>query len=1160
MSKSQAKTVKPKGRVARKGGGDPPAGGDGAATEKKPDAGPLAKGAQAQAPAVAMPLARAPRVTKPGDAEEVEADKVAARVAAGEKTGPVDQTPATAAREPEQPVEGTEPTLARKVDTETPPPVEQLPVATKPAGEEHKPVARAATGTDAPPDAAPAKVTDAIAAPGQGRPLAPDTRETIERKLPVDLRGVRVHDDAAAQDAARAIDARAFTHGSDIWLGHGESDRDVGLMAHEAAHVAQQAGKVAPSKAKAKKDGPVIERWEAPAGSELESGYVDTGKLELAVGKLAVPEFKVPFSSGPDLKRHERPAEQIKVWMDQFDKPETKLPAASLTATPIQKDTAQLYYLHPKADTENSIIGTWAQVAERAARPNWDRNGAVHFYDVDHQREIQLGGENVAKNLWLLDSKANRSSGSVIRNQVRSSIKKVLDAASKTLTTTPDVDTVRTGYTKVTAINVVGGAKVSGTPTERYDATAISAGESLKALRDMTQKEREDAGGTPDLIPIYERPTGGRHRTARRVGSEWKLEKSLDSKTLKILSVEYDPIGKTGVVNAHLFRNLEGIPHEAKGPMAITPMPGVEYGGYVSSQALAALLAKDLHIPPLSEMGFDSVAFDWEQGIVASGTLIPSVPLLDKLGIELNIDGTGVYLSRTFAGGELAFPGPIKVTGSALEVSFGTGGFKLAGQLPFVVERLGEGEIHADAKVSADGATFELAGSFDFDTELFEEASVHVGYKDGKFSGGGTLKIGPKKLKGVKSATIKAAIDEDRIEAAGDVVMDIPGVEKGAVTLVYDKTTGVEIGGTLQLSNSIPALKSGTIAVKVRRAPEGPWAVSGDIEATAGVPGITATIKGRYEDGAFEVFGSVGYERGMLKGTVDVGATNRPVGEDGRPAGEPTDKLVAFGRGEVTVRLAKWLQGTVGLQVLPNGQMVVSGKIGLPSTLDLFDQKAINKRIFEINLDIPIVGFSVLGQRVGIFATIGGGLDANASIGPGQLRKAELGVTYNPDDEAATHVTGGAELFIPATAGLRLFVSGAVGAGIPIVSAKVGLEVGAGLGLDAALQSTLQVDWTPSKGLVLDAELSSYVQPKFTFDLTAFAKVEVDYLFGSSTLYDERWKLKQFEYGSNLRFGVKFPVHYEEGKAFDVALSDVQFEYPQIDAGDLLKGLVKSIV
>jgi hypothetical protein len=51
---------------------------------------------------------------------------------------------------------------------------------------------------------------------------------------------VRVKTDAEASDLTQNLGAKAFTNGSDIWLGQGESVNDVKLMAHELTHVVQQ--------------------------------------------------------------------------------------------------------------------------------------------------------------------------------------------------------------------------------------------------------------------------------------------------------------------------------------------------------------------------------------------------------------------------------------------------------------------------------------------------------------------------------------------------------------------------------------------------------------------------------------------------------------------------------------------------------------------------------------------------------------------------------------------------------------------------------------------------------------------------------------------------------------------------------------------------------
>ncbi len=78
--------------------------------------------------------------------------------------------------------------------------------------------------------------------PGGGEPMSPAVREAIEQSLNVDLKSVRVHTDSRAQSAAEGLSARAITYGPHIFLGRGESPTDIGLMAHETAHVVQQQG------------------------------------------------------------------------------------------------------------------------------------------------------------------------------------------------------------------------------------------------------------------------------------------------------------------------------------------------------------------------------------------------------------------------------------------------------------------------------------------------------------------------------------------------------------------------------------------------------------------------------------------------------------------------------------------------------------------------------------------------------------------------------------------------------------------------------------------------------------------------------------------------------------------------------------------------------
>jgi hypothetical protein len=88
-----------------------------------------------------------------------------------------------------------------------------------------------------------AAVNDVLRSPGQ--PLDTPTQTFMERRLRHDFSRVRVHADAEAASAARAMQARAFTFGRDIVFGAQEyrpgTTEGKHLLAHELAHVAQQA-------------------------------------------------------------------------------------------------------------------------------------------------------------------------------------------------------------------------------------------------------------------------------------------------------------------------------------------------------------------------------------------------------------------------------------------------------------------------------------------------------------------------------------------------------------------------------------------------------------------------------------------------------------------------------------------------------------------------------------------------------------------------------------------------------------------------------------------------------------------------------------------------------------------------------------------------------
>jgi hypothetical protein len=77
-----------------------------------------------------------------------------------------------------------------------------------------------------------------------GSPLTADVRQDMEGRFGHDFGDVRVHNDGAAHESAKSVNAQAYTVGSDIVFQSGNydpnSDSGRHMLAHELTHVVQQ--------------------------------------------------------------------------------------------------------------------------------------------------------------------------------------------------------------------------------------------------------------------------------------------------------------------------------------------------------------------------------------------------------------------------------------------------------------------------------------------------------------------------------------------------------------------------------------------------------------------------------------------------------------------------------------------------------------------------------------------------------------------------------------------------------------------------------------------------------------------------------------------------------------------------------------------------------
>ncbi|MBU3967815.1 MAG: DUF4157 domain-containing protein [Euryarchaeota archaeon] len=132
--------------------------------------------------------------------------------------------------------------------------------------------------------------TDINAIRSGGQPLPESARVFFEPRFGLDFSGVRVHTDAKAADAARAVNARAFTVGRDVVFGKGEyapmTETGKTLMAHELTHAVQQ------------RSAPLLDNIQRFSYGEHQSvGDIGSGGkyVILFEGRGGLPEYKISY-------------------------------------------------------------------------------------------------------------------------------------------------------------------------------------------------------------------------------------------------------------------------------------------------------------------------------------------------------------------------------------------------------------------------------------------------------------------------------------------------------------------------------------------------------------------------------------------------------------------------------------------------------------------------------------------------------------------------------------------------------------------------------------------------------------------------------------------------------------------------------------------------
>jgi hypothetical protein len=1016
---------------------------------------------------------------------------------------------------------------------------------------------------------------------GGGEPLTREERSFFEPRFGRDLGHVRLHTDQQAAAAARDVNAQAFTRGQDVYFGEGQyqphSDAGRRLMAHELTHTVQQSSSPdasvpdtpvphAPAAAAAaaplqrSAGAPVIRRQgdatpESPMSPK--TGVLDEASETITFEQIEVPGFKATghrkaLYDAATLMRPKKYARgnpaQRQLWKDQIATGEivSKLTALYNKATNNAPAPATYIFKNPSGQPRY-YIGDLASIAKEMSTPYWTAAGTERRYDVDHIVEMQMGGDNALPNMELLDSKINSTSGSDIERNIKAKGDEFVKATNDKYAKSGDEVARKYNMKFTRAVAKQGPADVKS-QDEYWAQEDIVGGKHIIDKISVETAESLDAdkiarifpsAGTPKQLTTGAIVPGPAEET-------WLKPYVMVKKELKTAVEDKDSteFGSLSFTVPKKHKDWTASTSELDVP--IKRIPGSQYAGTWNKSAVMNDL-RTWRKTGLSPITIDELDIT-PAGMAVTGKIsLDEISILQGVSIDFELSQGGLTFFKEFALGDFKIPKPFTIKESTLSVAVGTAtGVKVGGRVDFGIDKVGDGYIGATVGTSD---AFSLTGGFSFDPKLFAPpAKIDVTYTaPDDFKANGVLTIPEGKVKGLKKATVTASYAAGEFKATGSADLDMPAVKQASMEVKYSEAAGLDIKGKADLKDGLPGISSGTVEAEVKEGEDG-WSVSASGKATSTIKGFDTALAISYTDGVFTAEATAGYKTEKLSGTMTVGLTNRAVDAEGKPTGGAADNLSAFGSGSIEATLTPWLKGTIGVRIKPEGGVIVSGKIGLPAPIDLFSEKKVDKELFSIGSTIPT-------PIPGVIVRIGGSLSAYASFGPGQLKDASIGVTYDPDHEEDTTITGSATFYVPAKAGLELGVSAGIGVGITGASVSGNLEIKGGLGIAGFASAEATVAWSPKQGLDLTATATAEASPAFTFKINGFFLVEA---LGFE-IWKPTWNLASFEYGSSLTVGVSFPVHYHEGQEFSPKWEDVTFKKPEITKdtiADMLSGLL----
>lgn len=1039
--------------------------------------------------------------------------------------------------------------------------------------------------------AVPASVGSVLASPGV--PLDSGTRATMERGFGTDLGGVRLHNDAAAGESARAVDAHAYTVGNDIAFAPGKydphSEGGQRLLAHEIAHTVQQGGlqraaatslEVSPaySAAEAEADraadavmagrgaprlgptGPTVARAPAtPKGASSDSdddvwAGLDKTKLT-ASGKggadvesiLAPPggegdpiyvirELPVPEIKGADALKLYQDAAKAGTLMATYD---VSQDAVSVKQDHIDTDLMAALWLQKVGWTPGAAAGNWSTVTGDKKKAEFEARIGKRLCYYDHVIELQLGGSQASDNVQLLDQRPNSSSGSTLRQDVARRAR-IIKAAHNKGKKKPRIVTMKF-------------ARAAGATVEKdFSVKGKSCLDLDKAARGLqaTAPDTAGAAGAANTKILYGERGSDIYlapNAPTSLGSGAKTNVGVIKLIPGFLLDTYVPGKKGDTVEAEPDVDTLVRSGKAKSSIALV----------VKSSPKVFLDAKNAEAP--SDKGLAQKQLKFNK--MENKLLKFYYPGLSEGELKLNYDEKAGDL--TGKGGKFKSDKPIlkdldlglELTPDVLAViakaspkslSFMPGGTVKRADLrvSLLPELGGKGTIEvafghyatAAVAVTVNAQGIQAEGDLALHIPRLDTAAGKVQYRDGSWSGSFDVAVSSAKIPGFQSASLHVDFAGGKVSPHGTVNLRL---------LDTDVALRASLEGDAWLfAASVPRLKipglDGPISVDVVYS-------RGKLVATGQNASFTfgkwnGTLKKlTYEDGRLSGSGSVtvGKPEDRVSGTIN--ATLLPSG-----------KWTADGT--VSVRIKEGLVATVGIQIDEAQKVHVMGMLRFPDYEIPKTKFGNHYRKDLATLSFPIVGISVGPKTIGFSFDITAFVTAYWQIGPATLKDTTLKAEFDPFEEQTNYdLEGHTKLAVPMDLRFGAGIEGAFSLDLLIASGSFGVDATATLGVQAesALEGTLAYR---NGNFSLDSKASITAHPYLTLNLDAFVRAKV----AGFDPYEHTWPLKAWKFDSGFDIGVSAPIKYDAEKGLQLpGVSDVDVKFPDISLSDLMHKMVK---